>query len=54
MLYEVITSSDTGYVLEKDTRYSQLARSGLSGFAQIESNGCFILADANKKSDVLA
>lgn len=56
LFYQVraVFSSDTGYVLEKDTRYSQLARSGVSGFAQIESNGCFILADANKKSDLIA
>lgn len=56
LFYQVrsVFSEDTGYVLEKDTRYSKLAKSGVSGFAQIESNGCFILADANKKSTVLA
>ena len=56
LFYQVraVFSSDTGYVLEKDTRYSKLAKSGVSGFAQIESNGCFILADANKKSDLIA
>ncbi len=56
LFYQVraVFSDDTGYVLEKDTRASQLARSGISGYAQIESNGCFILADANKKSTVLA
>ena len=56
LFYQVrpVFSTETGYVLEKDTRYSKLAQSGVSGFAQIESNGCFILADANKKSTVLA
>lgn len=56
LFYQVraVFSNDTGYVLEKDTRYSQLSRSGVAGFAQIESNGCFILADANKKSDLIA
>lgn len=56
LFYQVRTvfSNDTGYVLKKDTTYSQLARSGISGFAQIESNGCFILADANKKSKLIA
>ncbi|HML68565.1 MAG TPA: M15 family metallopeptidase [Clostridia bacterium] len=56
LFYQVraVFSEETGYVLEKDTRYSKLAQSGVSGFAQIESNGCFILADANKKSTVLA
>ncbi len=56
LFYQVRTvfSNDTGYVLKKDTTYSQLARSGIAGFAQIESNGCFILADANKKSKLIA
>ena len=56
LFYQVrpVFSTETGYVLEEDTRYSKLAKSGVSGFAQIESNGCFILADANKKSTVLA
>lgn len=56
LFYQVqsVFSNDTGYVLKKDTKSSLLARSGVSGFAQIESSGCFILADANKKSDLLA
>ena len=56
LFYQVrpVFSNETGYVLERDTTYSQLARSGVAGFAQIESNGCFILADANKKSKLIA
>ena len=56
LFYQVrsVFSGDTGYVLEKDTESSVLARSGVSGFAKIESSGCFILANANKKSALLA
>ncbi len=56
LFYQVraVFSSDTGFVIAKDTKGSTLARSGVSGLGQIGSNGCTLLSAPNKKSSVLA
>lgn len=44
----------SGYVLEKDTRDSKLALSGISGYAMMIIPGCSMMKSPNEESEVLA
>ena len=47
-------STDTGYVLKKDTRESKLALSGVSGYAMMIVPGCSMMKSPNEESVVLS